>query len=161
MNLKSVLTQGRRCIKVLGVMFARLTTKAVAILACPGYNTKTFWLTYRRFCGIYWEPPKVYTNHGPQIKAHTEAETVLLSKVARDATRHGTEWCFTPNACSWKNGQTEICICHSLSHALQKSTKLDYHMLKTVLIEVAAIINRRPIAIKFKIKTDYISICPA
>ena len=103
----------------------------------------------------------MYAKHGPQIKAHAKAETVLLSKVAGSATRHVTEWCFNPKACSWKNGQAEICICHTLSHALQKSTELDYHMLKTVLIEVAAIINRRPIAIEYKSKTDYISICPA
>ena len=158
------LAQGRRRLNVWGVVLACLAIKAVAILAYPGCNTKIFGLTYRRFCGIYGEATKVYTDHGPQIKANAETETVLLSKVARDATKRGTEWCFTPKACSWRNGQAEICIPlsrHALSHALQKSTELDYHTLETVLIKVLAVINTRPIAIKYKCKNNYILICPA
>ena len=34
-------------------------------------------------------------------------------------------------------------------------------MLKTVLFKVVAIINTRPIAIKYKSENNYISICPA
>ena len=62
--------------------------KAVAILACPGYDMHMFGLTYRRFCGIYGEPTKVYTNHKP---AHAEKETVHLRKIAREATKRGTK----------------------------------------------------------------------
>lgn len=143
----------------MGVMLACLVTKAVAILACPGNKPESFWLTYRRFCGIFSEPTKVDTDPGPQIKAHAEKEGVKLSNIAKDATRNSTEWCFTPKACSWRNGQAEICIRlarHTLAHTLARKTDMTYQMLEIVLIEVAATINTRPIAIKYKSYTEYV-----
>ena len=40
----TVIAKGRRTFKTWGVMFSCLTTKAVAILACFGYDTETFTL---------------------------------------------------------------------------------------------------------------------
>ena len=44
------LAKGRRSLKTWGVMFSCLPSKALAILACPGYDTNNFSLTYRMFC---------------------------------------------------------------------------------------------------------------
>ena len=43
---------------------------------------------------------------------------------------------------------------------MARESELDYHRLGTVVIEVAAVINMRPIAVKFKSKTDYKTLCP-
>ena len=61
---------GRRSCKCWAVMFSCLATKAVCILACPGYSTADFAVTYRRFCAIYNSPTKVFTDYGPQLVAH-------------------------------------------------------------------------------------------
>ena len=94
----------RRTLKVWGVMFSCLATKACCILTCPGYSTTAFSVTYRRFCAIYSEPTKVYTDHGPQLVAHAGAEELSLAHVAEEAGRRGTTWIFSPKACSWRNG---------------------------------------------------------
>ena len=85
------LARVKRRIKVWGVMFSCLAIKAVAIRTCPGYNTETFGLTYRRLWGIYGQPSKFYTDHGPQIQAQAEQEQLHLSRVAEDTGWKGTE----------------------------------------------------------------------
>ena len=160
------LAGGRRFFKCWAVMFSCLATKAVCILACPGYSTAIFATTYRKFCAIYSNPSKVFTDHGPQIVAHAGAEELSLGQVAEEAGRRGTEWVFSPKACSWRNGQAEVCIRlarHTLSHQLSSTATdpLDFHSLETTLLEVASIMNRRPIALRYASATDYHAICPS
>jgi len=160
------LAKGRRYFKCWDVMFTCLTTKAVCILACPGYSTATFTTTYRRFCAIYGEPSKVFADHGPQLVAHAGAEELSLGQVAEEAGRRGTKWSFSPKACSWRNGQAEVCIRlarHTLSHLLSSASTepMDVHSLDATFLEVAAILNRRPIAVRYSSSTDFHAISPA
>ena len=160
------LVGGRRSFKCWAVMFSCLATKAVCILACPGYSTAAFAITYRRFCAIYNDPTKVFTDHGPQLVAHAGAEELSLAHVAEEAGKKGTTWVFSPKACSWRNGQAEVCIRlarHTLSHQLSSTSDdpLDVHSLETIFLEVAAILNRRPIAVRYSSSTDYHAICPS
>ena len=158
------LANGRRLFKVWGVMFSCLSTKAVCILASPGYDTATFATVYRRFCALYNSPTKVFCDHGPQLLAHAGAEELSLGEVAEEAGRQGTTWVFSPKGCSWRNGQAEVCIKlarHTLSHQLASADPLDFHSLETTFLQVAAILNRRPIAVRYSSSTDYHSISPA
>ena len=157
---------GRRFFKCWGVMFSCLATKAVCILACPGYSTAAFATTYRMFTAIYSHPTKVFTDHGPQLVAHAGAEELSLGQVAEEAGKRGTEWVFSPKACSWRNGQAEVCIRlarHTLSHLLSSTSTepMDVHSLGATFLEVAAILNRRPIAVRYASATDYHSISPS
>ena len=156
------LAGGRRYFKCWGVMFCCLATKAVCILACPGYDTATFGIVYRRFTAIYGDPSKVFLDHGPQLVAYAGAQELSLDQVAEEAGRRGTEWVFSPKACSWRNGQAEVCIRlarHTLAHQLSSTASLDFHSLETTFLEVAAILNRRPIAVRYASADDWHAIC--
>ena len=159
------LAGGRRFLKCWGVMFCCLSTKAVCILACPGYDAATFGTTYRRFTSIYNDPTTVFTDHGPQILAHAGAgQDLSLREVAEEAGKRGTEWIFAPKACSWRNGQAEVCIRlarHTLSHLLASADPLDFHSLDATFLEVAAIMNRRPIAVRYASADDWHAISPS
>ena len=123
-ELQALVILCRRHLKVWGVMFTCLTTKAVTILACPGYDTETF--------GIYGKPTKMNMDHGPQIRAHAETETLYLDRVAAEASRRGTQWIFSPKACRWHHAWVLAKVCmrlarHSLAHTLSSALDLDYH----------------------------------
>lgn len=63
------IAKGRGSFKTWGVMFSCLTTKSVAILACPGYDTDAFTLTYR-----ISEPCKDCPHYATQTTA-TDSQT--------------------------------------------------------------------------------------
>ena len=158
------LAKGRRQMKVWGVMFSCLSTKAVCILAAPGYDTETFGVVYRKFCAIYGNPTKVFADHGPQIVAHAGADALNLGSVAAAAGRKGTTWVFSPKGCSWRAGQAEVCIRlarHTLAHQLKKTEPMDFNSLETLFLEVAGIINLRPIAVRLTSSDDFLSITPS
>jgi hypothetical protein len=98
---------GRRYFPVWGVLYTCLSTKAVAILACPGYDTETFLCIHTKFCSLYGVPSRIYANHGPQL---TAAAGPNWDKIRDELGQQGTEWKFTLKECSWRIGQVESCI---------------------------------------------------
>ena len=87
-----------------------------------------------------------------------------LADVAEDAGKQGTPWIFSTKACSWRNGQAEVTIRlarHTLSHQLTSADPLDVHSLEAIFLEVAAIVNKRPIAVRYASDTDCTVTCGA
>ena len=64
--------RGRRKFKCWVVLFTCLACRAVAMFVSPGYDTKTFLVTYSKFTSTYYTPRRCYADHGPQIKAGAE-----------------------------------------------------------------------------------------
>ena len=58
------LAKGRRTLKCWGVVYTCLASRAVALYACPGYDTDSFLATKTKFTSVYGEPEICYTNHG-------------------------------------------------------------------------------------------------
>ena len=93
------LPKARHSMKTWRVMFSCFATKAVAILACPGYDTDSYSLTYRRFCALYGTPSRIFMDLGPQILKHANSH-IDMNVMVQEAGRAGTKWVFGPKGCS-------------------------------------------------------------
>ena len=147
---------GRRVFKCWGAAYSCLTTKACCLLACPGYDARTFLTTHLQFTSVYGRPAVLYTDHAPSLLR--AKEDLDWEQVAKEVNQEGTTWRFSPKGCSWRNGQAERVIRmarHSLSLVLEKGVLLDLHQFSAVLLKVAAIINSRPLSAKAGVEGDY------
>ena len=50
---------------------------------------------------------------------------------------------------------------HMLSHKLATASPLPYSYLETVLLEVGAMMNLQPLAVRYAADNDILSVCPA
>jgi hypothetical protein len=151
--------RGRRRFKCWIVMFTCLACRAVAMFASPGYDTKTFLVTYSKFTSTYNSPRRCYADHGPQIKAGAEAPD--WEEVKQRGGEAGTDWIFTAKGCSWRNGAAERAIRmarHTLLQLLQKNQTLDFHELEALLARAAFLINSRPLSVRLTGVDEYYSI---
>ena len=157
--------QEPRSLKVWGIIYLCLNTKAVCILACPGYSTECFILTHRKFTSLYTpgsSPARIYCDHGPQMVS--TVHNIQWEEIKKKAGWGVTEWIFTPKGCSWRNGACERAIRsarHSLYHVLQKGILLDFHEVDAAFHQVSAIINSRPISVRQTKEDTYIAISPS
>ena len=141
--------KGRRTFKCWAMAFVCLATKAVSLLACPGYSTAVFIEVFNFFIGIYGKPRLVYTDHAPSlIRA---AETHDWGEIAAAVGQTGTKWGLTAKGCSWRNGLAEHMIRsarHTLSHELMRGALLDFHQFGSTLSLVGSILNSRPLSVR-------------
>ena len=76
----------------------------------------------------------------------------------------GMEWKMTPVGCSWRNGQAERAVGlakHTLQQVIDSHELLNVFELETALLQVAAIINRRPLTARIFGQDDFHAISPA
>ena len=96
----------RKSMLVWGVVFACLRSKAVSILACAGYDTKSFHSTLNRFCSIYGDPAVIISDQGSQLCAAAKfsQREINWDSIRALTARTGTRWIFTERGCPWRNG---------------------------------------------------------
>ena len=76
----------------------------------------------------------------------------------------GTLWRFTPTACPWRNGQVERSVGlakHAMKTVLDSYHVLSYPELEAGLMKVAAIVNERPLSVRFLSEDDFYGISPS
>ena len=83
------MAKGRRTFKCWAVAFVCLATKAVSLLACPGYSTAVFIEVFNFFIGIYGKPRLVYTDHAPSLIRAAETHDWGEIAAAVGANRDG------------------------------------------------------------------------
>ena len=93
------MARGRISFKCWVVVYVCMSSKAVLLLPCPGYDTEVFLTMHKHFTGIYGQPKVIYTDHAPSlVKA---AESYNWDKIASAVEAGGTEWRLTAKGCSW------------------------------------------------------------
>nr|XP_027223966.1 uncharacterized protein LOC113816133 [Penaeus vannamei] len=146
----------RTTLKVYGIIFACMTSRAVHIDIAEGYSTDNFLNVFRRFISIRGFPKMVYSDRGSQlVKANKELTQAVgnlnFDKIMKFGRKEGMTWKFTKGAdAPWQNGRTESLIRlvkRGISISIGNKV-LSYADLQTVMFEIANLINQRPIGIK-------------
>ena len=115
-------------------------TRAVHLELVDSLGVEDFFLAFRKFCSIRGMPSIIYSDN---------AQTFISShkRLRRIFSTHSPQWRFIPPLSPWVGGWWERMV-KSVKISLRKSlghTTLKREELQTVLYEIAAIINSRPL----------------
>ena len=157
----------RTTLKVWGVIFVCLTSRAVHIELASGYDTASFMLAFTRFACIRGYPEQVFADPGTQIQgAASEFQSMNssldLEKLGSLNAKNGTSWFSGPADSPWYQGAAESLI-KSTKLSLKFSTgksRLSPFELLTALYEIANVLNERPLGYFTPVSDDLQVITP-
>lgn len=133
-------------------------------------TTKAFIASFPRFCARREKPTKMFSDNARTfVGAKSELRVLanFLSENTRDLTtlyaNESTDWKFTPPcsphfACLWEAGVK------SMKHHLKRvlgNCLLVYENFQTVLLQIEAILNSRPLFLNSFDSNDFLPITPA
>ncbi|XP_041463438.1 uncharacterized protein LOC121414350 [Lytechinus variegatus] len=153
--------------KYYGVIFTCLNTRAVHLEMATDCSTMAFLLVIRRFFAIRGQPAYLLSDNGTQfVGADRELREVIrgwdAQKLAEFCASKRTEWKFTTPSAPHQNGCAESLV-KSCKYALKKAIGeqlLTPFELYTCLLDIANLINQRPIGRIPNDPDDGSYICP-
>ena len=148
----------RSTVKRYGVLFTCLVLRAIHIEVAPSLDTDSFINALRRFIARRGQVRELRSDNGTNfVGAERELKTTIAqwnqAQVYDVLLQKGIKWTFNPPAGSHHGGVWERLIrsVRKVLNSTLKVQRLDEEGLHTVLCEVEAIINSRPIT---KASTD-------
>ena len=135
--------------KVYICLFTCATTRAVHLEVVTDLSTETFLLAFRRFVGRKSLPQIAISDNGSAyLSAAEELRMLLESKDLKESlNRHGVSWKFIPKRAPWYGGFWERLI-GMTKMALKKvlgRAHITLVMLETMIVEIEALLNDRPL----------------
>ncbi|XP_062538799.1 uncharacterized protein LOC134207095 [Armigeres subalbatus] len=142
--------------KVYIAVFVCFTTKAIHLELVTDLSTACFISALRRFIGHHGIPSEIHSDNatnfqGAKHELH-ELFNSLNSKIGQQAieselSQHGIEWHFIPPRAPNFGGLWEAAV-RSAKTALKKVivSQLTHENLSTLLVQIAAALNSRPLA---------------
>ena len=139
--------------KVWVCLFTCLGVRAVHLEMIDDMSAEQFLLCLRRFIAIRGKPEKIISDNAPQFKLVKRALDLTWSDIIHDkdiisyAASKGIEWKFIIEFAPWMGGVYERMVGlvkMSLKKAIGK-VRLTSVQLQTVLAEVQAVVNSRPL----------------
>ena len=147
-----LIKRGRSEVKRYGVIFTCLAIRAVHIEITHSLDTSSFLNALRRFIARRGQPFEIRTDNGGNfVSGEAELCKALLEwnnkKIHEFLAQHNVKWTFNPPLASHHGGVWERCIrtIRKVMSGLLKQQRLDDEGLVTIMCEVEAIINNRPI----------------
>lgn len=144
--------RGRSTVKRYSVIFTCLSVRAIHIEAVHSLDTDSFIGAFRRFIARRGQPLLMRSDNGGNfVKADRELREAVRDwnqdKIHGFLLARNIKWIFNPPAGSHHGGVWERCIrtVRKVMKALMKEQPLDDEGLLTLMCEVEAIINGRPI----------------
>ena len=144
--------RGRTKVKRYGVIFTCLTLRAVHIEVASSLDTGSFISALRRFIARRGQPEEMRSDNGGNfVRGERELREAInewnQSQIHDFLLQRNIKWTFNPPAGSHHGGVWERCIrsVRKVMKALIKEQLLDDEGLNTLMCEVEAIINGRPI----------------
>ncbi|KAK2907800.1 hypothetical protein Q8A73_008873 [Channa argus] len=144
--------RGRTTAKRYGVIFTCMATRAVHIEVAASLDTDSFINALRRFIARRGQVVEIHSDNGTNfVGAERELKRSLeewnMSKIENRLTQSGIKWMFNPPSASHFGGVWERLIrsVRKVLSATLKDQRLDEEGLQTLLCEVEAILNSRPI----------------
>ncbi len=144
-------------LKTYAAVFVCLSTKAVHIELCASLSTTDFLATFRRFVARRGRPSHVYSDNGTNFVGAREEIRELQKLTESEETRkallsfaqlHSITWHSIPPRAPHFGGLWEAAV-KSMKTLLRKNLQphaLRYEELLTLLTDVEAILNSRPLA---------------
>ena len=139
--------------KVWVLLFTCLATRAIHLELVADMSTEQFLLAFRRFVARRGCPSRIWSDNAPQFKHADKTLREVWKSIADDedvqsfiATK-GVQWTFIVEHAPWMGGYYERLI-GIVKQALRKSlgkNRLTSNQLATLLCEVEAVINTRPL----------------
>ena len=143
---------GRAEIKRYGCIFTCMCTRAVHIEKLNTLETDSFLNGLRRFAARRGYPIKAFSDNGTNIVGAQAELTKAVRQLDQDriqkfSVEHDIQWHFNPPHASHMGGVWERVIktIKKVMTAVLKGSRLNDEVLETVLCEVEAIVNSRPL----------------
>ena len=144
--------RGRSIVKRYGVIFTCLNVRAIHIEVASSLDTDSFIHALRRFIARRGQPKEIRSDNGGNfVKGEKELRETIdewnQSQIHEHLLQQNVQWLFNPPAGSHHGGVWERCIrtVRKVMKALVKEQILDEEGLSTLLCEVEAIVNGRPL----------------
>lgn len=145
------------------VLFTCAVYRCVYLELVSSLSTHTFLLALQRFVKRKARPTTIYSDNATNFRGSDNAFNLIdWEEVEKVATTKRIEWKFNPPASPWWGGWWErlIRIIKDLLKRTLGKSKLNYEELMTILTEVEAIINERPLTYVTEDGEDLIPLTP-
>ncbi|XP_051169415.1 uncharacterized protein LOC127286855 [Leptopilina boulardi] len=134
-------------------IFVCFSTSAIHLEAVTDYSTDGFMAAFRRFTGrrgichtLYSDCGKNFKGAENELKLLFQAGTQSYKELSHLLTSDGTTWKFNPPAASHMGGKWEAGV-KSVKFHLRRTigeTILSYEEFTTLLVQIEAVLNSRP-----------------
>ncbi|XP_055708965.1 uncharacterized protein LOC129805218 [Phlebotomus papatasi] len=139
--------------KVYIAVFVCMATKAAHLELVTSLSTEAFLAALRRFSARRTTPRHIYSDGGKNFAgAANELRRLLAQECSQQELTDGTQgegivWHFNPPASPHHGGLWEACVKSTKYHLVRAtgSSPLSYEELQTVLCQIEAILNSRPL----------------
>ena len=156
-----------------GALFTCLMTRAVYLDLAPSLSSEDFLNVFRRFIATYGTPETIHSDNGTNFVG-AEKELMVQMKIMQNSgelqdwnQRKGITWKFQPPSAPHFGGTHESLVTSTklaLYRALELEKKgLRYpteEMLRTLLLQVAGLLNSRPLTYTSSDPEDLRSLTP-
>ncbi|KAK3544058.1 hypothetical protein QTP86_000868 [Hemibagrus guttatus] len=142
---------GRRTEKRWGILFKCLTTRAVHLDLLPSMSTDSFLMALRRFVARRGTPAELWSDQGTNFRGGErelrEAYAALIPNLQRQLARQKIHFHFNPPSAPHFGGvwEREVRSVKSALYTVLGSQSVPEEVLITVLLEVEAILNSKPL----------------
>ncbi len=142
---------GRHTEKRWGVLFKCLTMRAVHLDLLPSLSTDSFLMALRRFIARRGTPAQLWSDRGTNFRGGVrelrEAYAAFAPDLQCHLARQKITFCFNPPSAPHFGGvwEREVRSVKSALYTVLGSQSLPEEALMTVLLEVEAILNSKPL----------------
>lgn len=152
-QMRTTKGRGHKSYKGYIAVFVCMTTKAIHLEAVTDMTTDAFMAAFRRFISRRGQCAHMYSDNGTNFvgaSKRLEREITNLSRcssVQNDIANIGTQWHFIPPAAPHFGGLWEAGV-KSMKHHLKRiigNTTLTYEEMSTLLCQIEACLNSRPL----------------
>ena len=156
-------------VKVWLCLFACLSTRAVTLEVILDMSAAQFLLCLRRFISQKGKPLRIISDNAPQFKLVNRVINESWNSVTADETvisyvaKEKIEWQYIPEFSPWMGGHYERLV-GMVKKCLRKSlgkVTLTLSQLQTVVKEVEAVLNTRPLTYVDDDVNNFVSLTPA
>lgn len=169
-ELRASKGRGIKAYKAYIAVFVCLTVKAIHIECVDGLSTDAFFAAFRRFVARRGLPSDMYSDNGTNFvgaanetsrqirRAVREAEEKIADKLVED----GIRWHFIPPNSPHFGGLWEAGV-KSAKHHLRRvigESKLTFEEMSTLLCQIEACLNSRPLCALTNDPTDHTALTP-
>ncbi len=142
---------GRRTEKRWGILFKCLTSRAIHLDLLPSMSTDSFLMALRRFIARRGTPAELWSDQGTNFRGGQrelrEAYAALVPDIQHQLARQRIHFHFNPPSAPHFGGvwEREVRSVKSALYIVLGSQSVPEEVLMTVLLEVEAILNSKPL----------------